>query len=166
MSKIVGLSGLIDRLNKLKNLDVDELVTRVAERGTELAQSKYSGEAVIVQAESLGNGKARIVASGDKVAFLEFGTGDEGAKKGYEGKLPTETITFNVGNRTLSTQGWEYYYDNAQTKRTKDGSRGWYYQKKFQIGQPAQAQMWRTANELEQEEIKKVVKQYLDEQGV
>lgn len=166
MKNAKGLTDLRERLNKLKSLNLDELVMRVAEHGAELAQSKYSGEAVIVQAESLSNGKARIVANGEKVGYLEFGTGDEGKQSGYQGNLPTEPITFNVGNRTLSTQGWEYYYNNTQTKRTKDGKRGWYYQKEFQEGQPAQAQMWRTANELEQGEAKNAVKQYLDEKGV
>jgi hypothetical protein len=46
------------------------------------------------------------------------------------------------------TQGWEYNYDNPLTK--KDG-KGWHYGGKYTQGQPAEAQMFRTAERLRRE---------------
>lgn len=137
----------------------------VAERGKDLAQSKYGGD-IVVTAESLGNGKAKVIASGEKVAFYEYGYGVEGRDSAYQGQLPTEPITFESAGNTHTTQGWEYYYPNSKTKRTVGGQQGWFYDKEFVTGQPAQAQMWRTANELEQGEASSAVEKLFKERDI
>ena len=169
MSRNIDLSGLKnvrDKLQRLKAITNDDIAMAVAERGKDLAQSKYGGD-VVVTAESLGGGKAKVIASGEKVAFYEYGYGVEGRDSAYKGQLPTEPITFESAGNTHTTQGWEYYYPNSKTKRTNaKGEQGWFHNKKFVTGQPAQAQMWRTANELEQGEAKKAIEQLFKERDI
>ena len=168
MSRNIDLSGLKnvrDKLQRLKAITNDDIAMVVAERGKDLAQSKYGGD-VVVTAESLGGGKAKVIASGEKVAFYEYGYGVEGRDSAYQGQLPTEPITFESAGNTHTTQGWEYYYPNSKTKRTVGGQEGWFHNKKFVTGQSAQAQMWRTANELEQGEAKKAIEQLFKERDI
>ena len=168
MSRNIDLSGLKnvrDKLQRLKAITNDDIAMAVAERGKDLAQSKYGGD-VVVTAESLGGGKAKVIASGEKVAFYEYGYGVEGRDSAYQGQLPTEPITFESAGNTHTTQGWEYYYPNSKTKRTVGGQQGWFHNKEFVTGQPAQAQMWRTANELEQGEAKKAIEQLFKERDI
>lgn len=168
MSRNIDLSGLKnvrDKLQRLKAITNDDIVMAVAERGKDLAQSKYGGD-VVVTAESLGSGKAKVIASGEKVAFYEYGYGVEGRDSAYQGQLPTEPITFESAGNTHTTQGWEYYYPNSKTKRTVGGQEGWFHNRQFVTGQPAQAQMWRTANELEQGEAKKAIEQLFKERDI
>lgn len=168
MSRNIDLSGLKnvrDKLQRLKAITNDDIAMAVAERGKDLAQSKYGGD-VVVTAESLGGGKAKVIASGEKVAFYEYGYGVEGRDSAYQGQLPTEPITFESAGNTHTTQGWEYYYPNSKTKRTVGGQEGWFHNRQFVTGQPAQAQMWRTANELEQGEAKKAIEQLFKERDI
>ena len=168
MSRNIDLSGLKnvrDKLQRLKAITNDDIAMAVAERGKDLAQSKYGGD-VVVTAESLGGGKAKVIASGEKVAFYEYGYGVEGRDSAYKGQLPTEPITFESAGNTHTTQGWEYYYPNSKTKRTVGGQEGWFHNKEFVTGQPAQAQMWRTANELKQGEAKKAIEQLFKERDI
>ena len=161
-----GLKNVRDKLQRLKAITNDDIAMAVAERGKDLAQSKYDG-VVVVTAESLGGGKAKVIASGEKVAFYEYGYGVEGRDSAYKGQLPTEPITFESAGNTHTTQGWEYYYPNSKTKRTNaKGEQGWFHNKKFVTGQSAQAQMWRTANELEQGEAKKAIEQLFKERDI
>ena len=168
MSRNIDLSGLKnvrDKLQRLKAITNDDIVMAIAERGKELAQEKYSGD-IVVTTENIGNGRAKVIASGEKVAFYEYGYGVEGRDSAYQGQLPTEPITFESAGNTHTTQGWEYYYPNSKTKRTVGGQQGWFHNKEFVTGQPAQAQMWRTANELEQGEAKKAVEQLFKERDI
>ena len=168
MSRNIDLSGLKnvrDKLQRLKAITDDDIVMAIAERGKELAQEKYSGD-IVVTTENIGNGRAKVIASGEKVAFYEYGYGVEGRDSAYQGQLPTEPITFESAGNTHTTQGWEYYYPNSKTKRTVGGQQGWFHNKEFVTGQPAQAQMWRTANELEQGEAKKAIEQLFKERDI
>ncbi len=169
MSRNIDLSGLKnvrDKLQRLKAITNDDIVMAIAERGKELAQEKYSGD-IVVTTENIGNGRAKVIASGEKVAFYEYGYGVEGRDSAYKGQLPTEPITFESAGNTHTTQGWEYYYPNSKTKRTNSkGEQGWFHNKKFVTGKPAQAQMWRTANELEQGEAKKAIEQLFKERDI
>ena len=160
-----GLKNVRDKLQRLKAITNDDIVMAIAERGKELAQEKYSGD-IVVTTENIGNGRAKVIASGEKVAFYEFGYGVEGRDSAYQGQLPTEPITFESAGNTHTTQGWEYYYPNSKTKRTVGGQQGWFHNKEFVTGQPAQAQMWRTANELEQGEAKSAVEQLFKERDI
>lgn len=169
MSKPIDLSGIKnfrERLQKLKNISNTDIAMAVAEHGKDLAQEKYGSGDVIVTAESIGDGKARVVAKGEKVAFYEYGVGTQGEQSAYKGNLPTEPITFESAKEIHTTPGWEYNYPNEKTKRNIGGSIGWFYGGKFTDGQPAQAQMWLTANELEQGEAVNAVEQFLKEKGV
>ena len=56
-------------------MQVEEFLAEIAALGQETAQNGYGGEAVTVVAEPIDNGYA-IIASGEAVAFLEFGAGD------------------------------------------------------------------------------------------
>lgn len=168
MSRNIDLSGLKnvrDKLQRLKAITDDDIAMAIAERGKELAQEKYSGD-IVVTTENIGNGRAKVIASGEKVAFYEYGYGVEGRDSAYKGQLPTEPITFESAGNTHTTQGWEYYYPNSKTKRTVGGQQGWFHNKEFVTGQPAQAQMWRTANELEQGEAKKAIEQLFKERDI
>ena len=168
MSRNIDLSGLKnvrDKLQRLKAITTEDIVMAIAERGKELAQEKYSGD-IVVTTENIGNGRAKVIASGEKVAFYEYGYGVEGRDSAYQGQLPTEPITFESAGNTHTTQGWEYYYPNSKTKRTVGGQQGWFHNKEFVTGQPAQAQMWRTANELEQGEAKSAVEQLFKERDI
>lgn len=78
-----------------------------------------------------------------KIAFDEFGTGFY-AKGSYPGKLPTQVITFTSAKKTRSTMGWDYYYDNPDTKRTYGQVKGWFTPNgTFHIGQNANATMYK-----------------------
>ena len=79
MSRNIDLSGLKnvrDKLQRLKAITNDDIVMAIAERGKELAQEKYSGD-IVVTTENIGNGRAKVIASGDgadeiqKVALSE-----------------------------------------------------------------------------------------------
>ena len=104
-AKISGIKEVRAKLQRLKNISNDDIVMAVAERGKDIAESLYGGESIVVTTENLGGGKARIVASGEKVAFYEFGFGVEGRDSAYQGNLPTEPITFESANEKRTTQG-------------------------------------------------------------
>lgn len=166
MSKInvSGLKNIRDKLQKYKKITATDIALAVAEKGKDLAQEKYGGASVVVTAETLGEGKARISAKGKGVAFLEYGTGRVGEGT-YKGKLPTQPITFESGGETHTTEGWEYYYDNPKTKVTQNGQEGWIANKTFFTGQAAQAQMWKTANELIGGEARKAIEELIESNG-
>lgn len=168
VSRNIDLSGIKSfrkRLQALKSISNDDIVMAVAEKGKDIAQSRYGGD-VVVSAESLGGGKAKIIASGEKVAFYEYGVGTQGEESGYQGNLPTEPITFESAGETHTTQGWQYNYPNPKTKKTVGDSVGWFYDGKFTDGAPAQAQMWKTANELQNGKAVQAVKELMKEKGV
>ena len=167
-------NGLQNFANKLKNYKAqgdlaERVVEKVANKGIEIAQNKWGNQANVIQR---GDGVKRSIIAVDNnkinpsIAYTEFGTGIQGEGK-YEGKLPTQNISFTDKNGLEWTaQGWEYYYPNSKTKRTVGGQEGWFHNRQFVTGQPAQAQMWRTANELEQGEAKQAVEQLFKERDI
>lgn len=167
MSKVTvtGITNFRNRLQKLKQTTSDELALAISKYGSDYAQSLYSGDSIMVSAENTGNGKAKITAEGKQVAFLEYGTGLVG-KGSYEGNLPTEPITFESAGKTHTTNGWEYYYDNPDTKATVNNVKGWFWGNNFSEGWKAQAQMWHTAEHIRKGGATKAIKQYLDEKDV
>lgn len=167
MSKVTvtGITEFRNRLQKLKRTTSNELALTIAEYGRDFAESVYKGDSVIVTVESTGEGKARITAEGAQVAFLEYGTGLVG-KGSYEGNLPTEPITFESAGKTHTTNGWEYYYDNPDTKVTVNNAKGWFWGNNFSEGWEAQAQMWRTAEHIRKGGASEAISQYLDKKDV
>lgn len=165
-SDFSGLENFRNKLLRLQKINKGDLAKDIAESGASIAREKYLSAAVTVSTEQKGNG-ARIIAQGEQVAFMEYGTGHQGAFSGYEGNLPSQTLHFESPKGTpQSTLGWQYNYDNPQTKVEKNGEIGWYYGGSFTTGQPAQAQMWKTALELRKKGAAQLVKEYLEKVGV
>ena len=158
---IKGLQNFKKKVASYKNFDnvCERVAQRIADRGSEIAQSEYGERTVDIQViQGEAEGSRKIVAKGRGLAFDEFGTGLVGQGT-YEGNLPTETIEFESPKGSpQSTQGWEYYYPNPQTK--VDG--GWYAGKVFHRGQPAKAQMFNTSVKLKNE-IKEIAKGIIKE---
>lgn len=150
----MNLSGLDNFANKVKRYsklgNLDEIIAeKIANRGVEIATEQYAGRKNTTIKSVVGEtkNKRQVVAQGKGINFDEFGTGLVG-KGTYEGKLPTETITFeSPKGEPQQTQGWEYYYDNPKTKVNG----GWYAGKVFHRGQPAKAQMFNTSKQLKNE---------------
>ena len=151
-----GLDHFAKRISLYKDSFTDsnkeQLIEKVAERGKELAEYYYgmykNDDDIEVTIENAGTGSRRLVASGERVAYLEFGTGIMGYGT-YEGKLPTQTLSFeSPKGHPQTTQGWEYNYENPLTKA--DG-KGWFFKGVYTRGQPAQAQMFETAQQLRRE---------------
>lgn len=156
------LARFIDRLEKNKNIDGNKIAHRFGEEGKKILNFEYSqsiGSGLItVDTQYENNGKAEIIASGDKVAYIEFGVG-EYAKGTYQGELPTQPITFeSPEGKTHTTQGWEYYYPNKDTKVSYGGQHGWMLNNgKFETGHVAGNQMFYTMKSLEDNK-KQIVK--------
>lgn len=148
-----GLSEYLERLKKYKNRFKSEKITRlVGSIGVETAREQYSASGVTpedLRAEVRDNG-VDIVATGEHLAFSEYGTGVVGSGT-YEGELPTQTLKFeSPQGAEQSTEGWQYNYrkEQGQTERDWTGFR-------------ANAQMFKTSRRLQEElpsEIRKEIK--------
>lgn len=130
----------------------DEVALAFAERGVEIAKSKYSSESIQVSAELISNGHAVVRAKGDQIGYLEFGTGIQGeGKYPDESKLPTQTLEFESPKGVpRKTKGWVYNYMKKLYQPNK----------KDVTGRPPQAQMFYTGQEL-WEERGKIIKKVL-----
>lgn len=140
-------------LYKLDEVNIEAVADAVAEQGRDIAMEIYGGHPVTVSIEKSGAGGRKVVAVGEGLSFMEFGTGLVGWKDQlsnyYDRQLPTDTIWFE--SRTANppkTEGWVYNYDNPITKPDR---KGWFFGGKYTQGQPAQAQMFRTAERLRRE---------------
>lgn len=146
-SKLESLSNKISNMSN--SLEVDRVAEALAERGKDIAEALYSSNNVQVSRTEVRNGQAEIIASGKAVAYMEFGTGETG-RGTYEGNLPTQTLVFeSPKGKPQSTQGWVYNYPNRYTKLFN----GWFFGKTFTTGQPAQAQMFKTHRQLQNEYV-------------
>lgn len=163
-----GLNNFMRRLEKVKRLETvkEKVSSDVADKGVESARTAYLGLGVSraeVSKEISVDGDYAVVAIGDGLAFEEYGTGYY-AEGTYKGKLPTQTITFESAGQTRSTQGWDYYYDNPDTKITVGGTKGWMLGSNFMTGNVAGNQMYNTSVELGEQApqvVEKVVKELL-----
>ena len=152
--------GLLRFKEKLNNADFTDLKNDVAQaianRGVEIAKTKYSSESIQVSAELIGDGHAIIRAKGDQIGYLEFGTGIQGeGKYPDQSKLPPKTkeLVFFSRGKMQKTDGWQYNYFKKQHE-TDDSISDY-------IGSQPQAQMFYTAQQLKQEKkniIKKVLR--------
>lgn len=118
----------------------NDIAQQIAERGVKIADGLYSENNISVFSVPASGGKASVVAHGDQIAYLEYGTG-EYAQGTYRGNLPKSGVPL--------TGSWKYYYP-SKNKRTsiKTGLKGWFHNKRFHIGSRAGAQMWNTARSL------------------
>lgn len=151
MSKVVRQNDLNRFYGKLYNIrNIAETATElIADNGEKIAKSEYAGINSVQVTKEIDENSAVISASGDSVAYIEYGTGLVGQGT-YKGDLPTQTLTFESpkdSGRINTTQGWEYYYDNPQTKVLG----GWFFGRgyaNFTRGQVAGNQMFNTAKSL------------------
>ena len=121
--------------DKLKNYKAqgdlaDKVLDNVLKKGEEIAREQYAisnkgtvinskgkevQSSITISSSKSGN-TGKIISTGSQVAYLEFGTGVNGEGT-YDGKLPTEPITFDDNSgKTWTTQGWEYHYRYNQTQ--------------------------------------------------
>lgn len=156
-----GLKRFMSKLDNIKNSKdslLNTIANKVAENGSKIAEQEYSGTSIQVNVEQADNGISSIIASGEKINYLEFGTGIVGQGT-YAGELPTQPIEFESPKGSPQvTQGWEYNYPNPKTKKGD----GWYYNGEFTQGEKAQSQMFNTAKQLK-EEVPKIVKEAVAE---
>ena len=145
-----SLSKTIDKLGSINTGDLRNTIAgALAERGKDIATALYSSDNIeVIKTEPI-DGAAEIIASGKGIAYMEFGTGETG-RGTYAGNLPTQTLEFeSPKGRPQSTQGWVYNYPNRYTKLFG----GWFFGKTFTTGQPAQAQMFKTHRQLQNEYV-------------
>lgn len=150
-SNINALKQYRKKLNKLaEKLNDGSLVMEIAEKGVEIAQEKYSNTeygtndtSIVCSAEQISTDRARITAKGDRIAYLEYGTGYYA-----QGSYPSDRLP----------SWWQYYYPspNKAFKATKtyggEEKYGWNNAEYgFLIGQSAQAQMYNTSTELREQ---------------
>lgn len=146
--------NLDKKINYLKNKFASDLTKNLLNKGKEKLSLEYSFNLAIqdvdIDIEMKNTKNGRLYASGNDIAYIEFGTGKVGEKSNYpKDKLPKQTLTFeSPKNHIQNTQGWVYYYENKYTKRKLKGKYGWYHKKQFTRGMPAGKQMYITANYL------------------
>lgn len=162
------LDRFIKRVNDAKDssgFKKDRIAIALADKGKAIAEYEYatSGYMPKISTEYLGNGRARIRFEAKDIAFHEFGTGIY-AQGSYpdSSKLPTQTLTFeSPKNKQQTTQGWEYYYNNPDTKRTIGGKAGWFVGNGvFTTGNIAGAEIYYTAKALREDACKIAKKAY------
>ena len=158
-----GLERFKNRLAKYANINrkfVNEVLKTVLLRAEQIAREEYAGfQGIEISYEILATGVGRIYAKGDEVAYIEFGTGLIGEQSNYpQDKLPQQPIEFESPQGTpQQTDGWEYYYDNPQTKVLG----GWFYGNTFTQGQPAGMQMYKTSQRIKNE-MSQIVKNKIE----
>lgn len=157
-----GLNKFKLKLNNLSEKSVkfsNEILEEIGRIGEQIAREEYAGvEGVNIHHETSSR-VSRIVAEKEGLAYIEFGTGRVGEQSNYpKESLPKQTLLFeSPKGYTQRTNGWEYYYNNKNTKRTAFGVEGWYHKfhdkldATFVVGQKAGMQMYRTQQRLKNE---------------
>lgn len=167
-----GLNNFKSKLQKFATINSNfttEVADEIARRGQEIAISEYAGlEGVNVSHETMGRGISRVVAQGEQISYIEFGTGRVGQYSNYDRRfLPDKNVPI--------TGYWEYYYDSPYKRRGhSDGKtkadRGWWHKfegedkARFTTGQEAGMQMYRTSQRLKNE-MASIVKNKLKGDG-
>ena len=156
------LDKFLKRVNEAKDISgfkKDRVAIAVAEEGKKFAEYEYaaSGYRPKIFTEYLGDGKASIKFQAKDIAFHEFGTGIY-AQGSYpdNSKLPKQTLTFeSPKGKQQTTQGWEYYYNNPDTKKSIGGKAGWFMGNGvFTTGNMADAKIYYTAKSLREDAVK------------
>lgn len=150
---IIVKNDLSRFLNKIKkyskpnlNNKIGEILERLCKLGEDYARSLYNASEITIEwgYTNSEKTKATITASGTKIAYLEFGTGERG-RGSYEGNLPTQDISFysNAYQQDVTVNGWTYSYAHELGLSDKKVA-----------GFSAQAQMWKTAQYLRTQFVK------------
>ena len=139
---------------KYRNITVNKentILEPIIKDAKEIIKSAYAGKPTIrVFAKRTKMGctiYAKDYAKRPTIAYDEFGTGFY-ASGSYPGKLPTQNIRFVSGGKQRVTKGWVYYYPNKTTKVIHGGIKGWKLGKSFQIGNNANATMYRACKKI------------------
>lgn len=136
-TKIKSRKEAIDKI--MSEETTNRIVQEIADAGAEIASELFGSGNISVTSSKANAGQASIIAKGDQVAYIEFGTG-EYAKGTYKGELPKSGVPI--------TGKWEHYYPSPHKVTLSDGRKGWMAGKSFHIGRPAGSQMWQTSQEL------------------
>ena len=144
-TNLSGLNNFQKRIKKLSNaINNGNLISTVAEKGVQIANDKYSvaefgtnPTTITCTSTVISPTKARISAKGDRISYLEYGTGFYAQGSYPADKLPS---------------WWQYYYP-SEFKVTKfyggEELKGWNNTEYgFCTGQKAGAQMYHTSVEL------------------
>lgn len=133
------LDRFLQRLDKAQKKR-ENIVENIAETAKQVAENYYAidNAKTPVQISYVITGKhIKLTATGNGLAFREFGTGIRG-KGTYDGTLPNEAFIFESPKGVPQTTfGWQYNYRKEQGQTTKD----W-------VGFESQAQMFNTAQDL------------------
>lgn len=142
--KGIDLSGFnhfkskVDRYSlQLQNLQ--NVLVRICQIGSNYAKGLYGGSENITLEWRIEGDIGVIVASGENIAYLEYGTGERG-RGSYAGQLPTDPIAFysnKYAQDVLLPNGWTYSYAKELGLTDVPWS-----------GTEAKAQMWKTAQYL------------------
>lgn len=154
MQKFADLSGLKNFTNKVKYLnsaysDFNAILNKICQAGSSYASSLYGDSKKVTVSYRINNeNSATIYAKGEKIAYLEYGTGEIG-RGSYEGELPTQNISFFSERlqTDVTLNGWVYSYAHD----IDDSQEPW-------VGFSAKAQMWKTATYL-RDNISSIVKE-------
>ena len=149
-----GLESFRNKLQRYSNINAsltNQVAEEVAKRGEQIAREEYAGvNGVSVHHENLGRGMSKVVAEGEQVAYIEFGTGRVGEKTYPDTHLPKQGVPI--------TGEWQYYYPSEYKRTSKTtGEEGWYHKfegeekARFTKGQSAGMQMYRTSQRLRNE---------------
>lgn len=154
-----NLNRFLGNLKRYKKaIDVEKIYTIVGNVGEDIAKEEYSNSGVSPNSIShtVDNNTVEIIASGEHLAFTEFGTGVVG-EGSYQGNLPNASMKLQFESPKgvqQSTDGWEYNYRAKQSKEKGETIKDW-------KGFPAKAQMFNTSQRLQNElgeNIRKFVK--------
>lgn len=130
-----ALDDFVSKIYSYKQKSVTGFAEYLAKIAENNLRRLYAGSKITVQTiVSNGGQTATILANGQQISYLEFGTGIVGKNKGYEGNLPTQSITFFAHGTQVVVNGWTYNYAKDLGLTNSD----W-------IGNGAQAQVWSTA---------------------
>lgn len=156
--KVVNLKALKNFMGRVDKCatrlkDTQKILDKFCQVGTEYARNLYGGTEHIKLEWHIENDVGVIIANGEKIAYLEFGTGERG-RGSYEGNLPSEQISFyssKYQQDIVLPNGWTYSYAKELGLTEKPWS-----------GIEAHAQMWRTAKYL-RENSAKIIREVVGE---
>lgn len=147
-------TNLRKKVNYYNSTLSKDLAKKLVNEGRDRLAQEYSFN-LAIQGVKVGrkmttSTSGQVYATGEDVAFEEFGTGRVGQKSAYPNELlPKQVIEFESpkGHQQI-TRGWVYYYPNKYTKVKYKGKYGWRYNGNFTRGMPAGKQMYNTAKYL------------------
>lgn len=109
--------------NELKNMTFENrLLKKICDEARDYLTISYTTtystqSRPLVSIDYTSTTTATLVASGEDVMFIEFGTGTMGQRSGYQGDLPSEGVPI--------TGAWDYNYPSRYKRHAKSGTIIW-----------------------------------------